>query len=124
MDPKFEDRYEVRIRWSEEDSTFVADFPGLPSSGSGLLFPGVRGDTRREALTNAEALLRELAEAGQAGREGPVAGPQHEPLPEAAPAEPNAQEAPRSAVTDPSTIETDKKDAREVGIDLDRLGDL
>ena len=48
---KLEDRYEIRIRWSDEDGVFVARIPDMP-------FAGAHGDTHEEALANAkEAFL-------------------------------------------------------------------
>ena len=45
-------KYEVIIYWSEEDRAFVAEVPELPGCAAD-------GRTHREALANAEVVIRE-----------------------------------------------------------------
>jgi predicted RNase H-like HicB family nuclease len=47
--------YEVIIYWSEQDRSFVAEVPELPGCAAD-------GRTRREALANAEVVIREWIE--------------------------------------------------------------
>lgn len=46
-----EERYEIRLVWSDEDEVFVALFPDFP-------FVGAHGDTPEEALAEAKAAIR------------------------------------------------------------------
>jgi predicted RNase H-like HicB family nuclease len=55
MDPK----YEIIIFWSHEDNAFVADVPELPGCMAD-------GESYREALANAEQVIREWIETVQA----------------------------------------------------------
>ena len=48
-------KYEVIIYWSEEDRAFVAEVPELPGCAAD-------GRTHREALANAEVVIREWIE--------------------------------------------------------------
>ena len=61
MNPK----YEIIIYWSEEDSSYVAEVPELPGCMAD-------GTTYRDALKNAEQVIREWIEtASDLGREIP-----------------------------------------------------
>jgi predicted RNase H-like HicB family nuclease len=61
MDPK----YEIIIFWSQEDNAFVAEVPELPGCMAD-------GESYREALANAEQVIREWIETAQAlGRPQP-----------------------------------------------------
>ncbi len=93
MDSKPEDRHEIRIRWSDKDGAFVASFPELP-------FAEARGNTPEEALANAKAAFRTTS--------GPHAGTH---------VEQTSTDAPETA------MRKNQADAREVGVDLDVLGD-
>lgn len=53
-----EPRYEVIIYWSEEDSSFIAEVPELPGCAAD-------GDTRAEALQNAQVIIDEWIETAQ-----------------------------------------------------------
>lgn len=58
-------RYEVIIYWSGEDEAFVAEVPELPGCAAD-------GQTRHEALANADIVAREWIEtARELGREIP-----------------------------------------------------
>jgi len=48
-------KYEIIIFWSEEDEAFVAEVPELPGCMAD-------GESYREALTNAEQIIREWIE--------------------------------------------------------------
>ena len=48
-------KYEVIIYWSEEDQSFIAEVPELPGCAAD-------GPTPREALANAEVVIREWIE--------------------------------------------------------------
>ena len=48
-------RYEVIIYWSAEDETFIAEVPELPGCAAD-------GATYRDALANAEVIIREWIE--------------------------------------------------------------
>ncbi len=48
-------RYEIIIYWSEEDQAFIAEVPELPGCMAD-------GPTYREALANAEVIIREWTE--------------------------------------------------------------
>lgn len=48
-------RYEVFIYWSDEDKAFIAEAPDLPGCAAD-------GETRLEALTNAEVIIEEWIE--------------------------------------------------------------
>jgi predicted RNase H-like HicB family nuclease len=57
-----EPRYEIILYWSEDDQAFVAEVPELPGCAAD-------GATYREALENAEIVIREWIEtARQLGR--------------------------------------------------------
>jgi predicted RNase H-like HicB family nuclease len=55
MDPK----YEIIIFWSQEDNAFVAEVPELPGCMAD-------GESYREALANAEQVIREWIETAHA----------------------------------------------------------
>jgi predicted RNase H-like HicB family nuclease len=55
MDPK----YEIIIFWSHEDNAFVAEVPELPGCMAD-------GESYREALANAEQVIREWIETAHA----------------------------------------------------------
>jgi predicted RNase H-like HicB family nuclease len=55
MDPK----YEIIIFWSQGDNAFVAEVPELPGCMAD-------GESYREALANAEQVIREWIETAQA----------------------------------------------------------
>ncbi|HKO03357.1 MAG TPA: type II toxin-antitoxin system HicB family antitoxin [Candidatus Acidoferrales bacterium] len=58
-------KYEVIIYWNEEDQAFVAEVPELPGCAAD-------GRTHREALANAEVVIREWIEtARELGRSIP-----------------------------------------------------
>jgi predicted RNase H-like HicB family nuclease len=58
-------KYEVIIYWSEEDQAFIAEVPELPGCAAD-------GQTYREALANAEVVIREWIEtARELGRSIP-----------------------------------------------------
>jgi excisionase family DNA binding protein len=60
--------YQVLIYWSDEDQAFIAEVPELPGAMAD-------GQTRQEALANAETVIREWIEtAGELGR--PIPQPQ------------------------------------------------
>jgi len=48
-------KYEIIIYWSEEDQAFIAEVPELPGCMAD-------GSTYREALANAEVIIREWTE--------------------------------------------------------------
>jgi predicted RNase H-like HicB family nuclease len=48
-------KYEIIIYWSSEDNAFIAEVPELPGCAAD-------GRTRREALKNAEVVIREWIE--------------------------------------------------------------
>ena len=50
-----EPRYEVIIYWSEEDTYFIAEVPELPGCAAD-------GETRAEALQNAQVIIDEWIE--------------------------------------------------------------
>ncbi len=50
-----EPRYEVIIYWSEEDTSFIAEVPELPGCAAD-------GQTRAEALQNAQVVIDEWIE--------------------------------------------------------------
>jgi predicted RNase H-like HicB family nuclease len=50
-----EPRYEIILYWSEDDQAFVAEVPELPGCAAD-------GATYREALDNAEIVIREWIE--------------------------------------------------------------
>lgn len=50
-----EPRYEVIIYWSDEDSSFIAEVPELPGCAAD-------GQTRAEALQNAQVIIDEWIE--------------------------------------------------------------
>jgi len=52
---KPEYRYEIIIYWSEPDQAFIAEVPELPGCAAD-------GQTYREALENAETVIREWME--------------------------------------------------------------
>jgi predicted RNase H-like HicB family nuclease len=55
-------KYEIIIYWSEEDNVFIAEVPELPGCAAD-------GNTYREALDNAEIIIREWVEtAAELGR--------------------------------------------------------
>jgi predicted RNase H-like HicB family nuclease len=59
-------KYEVIIYWSAEDDAFIAEVPELPGCAAD-------GKTHREALTNAEIVIREWIEtAKDLGRPIPI----------------------------------------------------
>jgi len=63
--PMQNSKYEVIIYWSEEDKAFVAEVPELPGCAAD-------GRTHREALANAEVVIREWIEtARELGRSIP-----------------------------------------------------
>jgi predicted RNase H-like HicB family nuclease len=51
-------RYEIIIFWSDEDEAFVAEVPELPGCMAD-------GKTYREALSNAERVIKEWIETAQ-----------------------------------------------------------
>ena len=53
MKPEY--RYEIIIYWSEADQAFIAEVPELPGCAAD-------GQTYREALENAETVIREWME--------------------------------------------------------------
>jgi len=58
-------KYEIIIYWSEEDQAFIAEVPELPGCMAD-------GPTYREALANAEVVIREWIEtARELGRHVP-----------------------------------------------------
>jgi predicted RNase H-like HicB family nuclease len=58
-------KYEIIIYWSEQDSAFLAEVPELPGCMAD-------GNTRQEALQNAEIIIDEWIEtAREIGREIP-----------------------------------------------------
>ncbi|MFI5361146.1 MAG: type II toxin-antitoxin system HicB family antitoxin [Elusimicrobiota bacterium] len=60
--------YNVNIRWSPADKSFLAEVPELPGCMAD-------GPTRREALSNVERVIREWIETAQAeGRPIPKPG--------------------------------------------------
>ncbi len=63
MKPEY--RYEIIIYWSEADQAFIAEVPELPGCAAD-------GHTYREALENAETVIREWMEtARELGRSIP-----------------------------------------------------
>ena len=63
---KHDPRYEIIIFWSEADKAFLAEVPELPGCMAD-------GKTYREALTNAEVIIKEWLEtARELGRDIPV----------------------------------------------------
>lgn len=48
-------KYEVIIYWSEDDGSFIAEVPELPGCAAD-------GRTHRQALANAEVVIREWVE--------------------------------------------------------------
>ena len=63
--PKIEPRYELIIYWSAEDDAFVVEVPELPGCAAD-------GRTYKEAVANAEVIIREWIETAQElGREIP-----------------------------------------------------
>lgn len=58
-------KYEIIIYWSEQDNAFIAEVPELPGCMAD-------GDTRAEALENAETIINEWIEtARELGRDIP-----------------------------------------------------
>ena len=53
--PRNEPRYEMIIYWSDEDRAFIAEVPELPGCAAD-------GRTYREAVANAEIVIREWIE--------------------------------------------------------------
>lgn len=45
-------KYEIILYWSDEDQAFIAEVPELPGSAAD-------GNTRQEALANAETIIAE-----------------------------------------------------------------
>lgn len=63
--PKNELRYEMIIYWSDEDKAFIVEVPELPGCTAD-------GRTYREAVANAETLIKEWVEtARELGRPVP-----------------------------------------------------
>lgn len=59
-------KYEIILYWSQEDEAFIAEVPELPGCSAD-------GQTRQEALENAETVIAEWIEtAHELGREIPV----------------------------------------------------
>lgn len=56
--PKDEPRYEMIIYWSDEDDAFIAEVPELPGCAAD-------GRTYKEAVANAEAIIKEWIETAQ-----------------------------------------------------------
>ncbi len=56
--PKNESRYEMIIYWSDEDNAFIAEVPELPGCAAD-------GRTYKEAVANAETVIREWIETAQ-----------------------------------------------------------
>lgn len=57
--------YEIILFWSKEDNAFIADVPELPGCMAD-------GETRMEALANAEIIINEWVETAQSiGRDIP-----------------------------------------------------
>ncbi len=52
-------RYEIIIYWSEEDDAYIAEVPELPGCAAD-------GPTYKQALANAEVVIREWVETAQA----------------------------------------------------------
>jgi predicted RNase H-like HicB family nuclease len=55
---KTEPRYEMIIYWSDEDDAFIAEVPELPGCAAD-------GRTYKEAVTNAETIIKEWIETAQ-----------------------------------------------------------
>ena len=53
--PKTESRYELIIYWSNEDRSFIVEVPELPGCAAD-------GQTYKEAVANAERIIREWVE--------------------------------------------------------------
>lgn len=63
-----EPKYEIRLTWSDADDAYLATVPDLPGCMAD-------GPTYREALENAEVVIREWIEtAEELGREIPEPG--------------------------------------------------
>ncbi len=59
-------KYEIVLYWSDEDGAFIAEVPELPGCAAD-------GNTRQEALANAEVVISEWLEtARELGRPVPV----------------------------------------------------
>ena len=56
--PKTEPRYELIIYWSNEDRSFIVEVPELPGCAAD-------GQTYKEAVANAERIIREWVETAQ-----------------------------------------------------------
>ena len=56
--PKTEHRYEMIIYWSDEDDAFIAEVPELPGCAAD-------GRTYKEAVANAETIIKEWIETAQ-----------------------------------------------------------
>jgi predicted RNase H-like HicB family nuclease len=56
--PKNEHRYEMIIYWSDEDDAFIAEVPELPGCAAD-------GRTYKDAVANAEIVIREWIETAQ-----------------------------------------------------------
>ena len=56
--PRNKIRYEIILYWSEKDAAFLAEVPELAGCAAD-------GKTYREALTNAETVIREWIETAQ-----------------------------------------------------------
>jgi excisionase family DNA binding protein len=70
--------YQVLIYWSDEDQSYIAEVPELPGAMAD-------GETRQEALTNAETIIREWIETAQElGRTIPPSQGRLMTIPEAA----------------------------------------
>ncbi len=56
--PDLEDRYEIKIAWSDADEAFVALITELPYAGG-------HGDTHEEALASAKGAIRAYVQVAQ-----------------------------------------------------------
>ena len=56
--PKTEPRYELIVYWSSKDRSFIVEVPELPGCAAD-------GQTYREAVANAERIIREWVETAQ-----------------------------------------------------------
>jgi len=57
--PSSDHRYEMILYWSDEDDAFIAEVPELPGCAAD-------GRTYKEAVANAETIIKEWIETAQA----------------------------------------------------------
>jgi len=70
--------YQIQIYWSDEDQAYIAEVPELPGAMAD-------GETRQEALANAETVIQEWIEtARELGRDVPAPQGRLMTIPEAA----------------------------------------